>query len=153
MTIIVVGDETFTTSLVPREQHEHEDHDADPTTEAHDFSKDVVFGADVHIGTGNKYSWLAKSYSQAEQSSIYPMALLDLFGNPIFSVNGWGHVETPILSAELSVQIGDASKYEWNILSYTAAEQSLAEPLILIDPSNNRILKVVVSQPVHTHPL
>ena len=42
MTIIVVGDETFTTSLVPREQHEHEDHDADPTTEAHDFSKDVL---------------------------------------------------------------------------------------------------------------
>ena len=44
MTIIVVGDETYTTSMVPREQHEREDHDADPTTEAHDFTDDVTIG-------------------------------------------------------------------------------------------------------------
>ena len=47
MTIIVVGNETFTTSMVAREKHEHEDHDADPTTEAHDFTKDVTIGGEL----------------------------------------------------------------------------------------------------------
>ena len=123
MTIIVVGEESFSTSLVPTVfqsgTHSLKEHDGDKSTDAHDFNSDVVFKGNVNLA--------ADSWKTLEVYGIVSCNELSVLGNSAFAgqFNTFkGTIKPPALeSLELqptkiilsrSIELGTHKRYSYS---------------------------------------